>query len=261
MDWLGKATVLGLSGNWWMGCGGSQSSDFLSDAELMGDAATNGLHSDASPRQDAGHPAEIGPPATDGGPWSFQPGPRSHPVYAEWGERTVDRQDLMEILSSWRLSVGGLVVGDERELSFEHLMELTRLRLTMDFHCVEGWSVYDVPWTGVHLSTLLELVGGAQPEATHVTFHTIGGRYNESLPLSVALEPHTLLAYGVADSTLPLPHGFPLRLVVPRLLAYKSAKYVERIELTDRPVEGYWVQAGYSYEGLVPEGRLRPGRF
>ncbi len=64
-----------------------------------------------------------------------------------------------------------------------------------------------------------------------------------------------------AGHTLPLKHGFPLRIVIPRLLAYKNAKYVERIELTDKPLSGFWVAAGYSYDGEVPEGRLRPGRY
>lgn len=118
----------------------------------------------------------------------------------------------------------------------------------------------DVPWNGVHLSSLLGLVG-ARPAATHVTFHTVGGQYNESLPLDVALEPRTLLAYGAGGNTLPLEHGFPLRAVIPRLLGYKNAKYVHRIELTDRPVEGFWVQAGYPYDGLVPASRLRPGKY
>jgi DMSO/TMAO reductase YedYZ molybdopterin-dependent catalytic subunit len=87
------------------------------------------------------------------------------------------------------------------------------------------------------------------------------GIYNESLPIDVALEPMTLLAYGVCEATLPQTHGFPLRIVIPRLLAYKSAKYVVRIELTDHPVEGYWVAAGYDYDGEVPSSRLRAGRY
>jgi DMSO/TMAO reductase YedYZ molybdopterin-dependent catalytic subunit len=70
-----------------------------------------------------------------------------------------------------------------------------------------------------------------------------------------------MLAYGVCGATLPLDHGFPLRLVVPRLLAYKNPKYVHRVELTDHAVEGFWVQRGYSYEGEVPEERLRDGRY
>ena len=118
----------------------------------------------------------------------------------------------------------------------------------------------DVPWNGVHLREILSLVNPSQ-DATHITFHTIDGNYNESLPLEVALEPKTLLAYGIDCATLPVDHGFPVRLIVPRLLAYKSPKYVQRIELTDNPIEGYWVARGYDYDGEVPESRLRSGKY
>ena len=60
---------------------------------------------------------------------------------------------------------------------------------------------------------------------------------------------------------LLLVHGFPLRVVIPRLLGYKNAKYVERIELTNHAVYGYWVSAGYPYDGEVNPDRLRPGKY
>jgi DMSO/TMAO reductase YedYZ molybdopterin-dependent catalytic subunit len=107
-----------------------------------------------------------------------------------------------------------------------------------------------------HLATITP-----DEEGTHVNIRTLGGRYNDSLPLSVAMEPRTMLAYGVAGSTLPLDHGFPLRVVVPRLFGYKNAKYVERLELADQPLIGYWVAAGYESAGLVPQSRLRSGRY
>ena len=97
--------------------------------------------------------------------------------------------------------------------------------------------------------------------ATHITFHTVGDAYNESLPLDIALEPKTMLAYGVNCNTMPLNHGFPLRVVIPRLLGYKNAKYVHRIELTDQPLNGYWVSRGYPYSGEVPASRLREGKY
>jgi DMSO/TMAO reductase YedYZ molybdopterin-dependent catalytic subunit len=171
----------------------------------------------------------------------------------------VDPQDLRSILGSWRLTVDGMVE-NPRTFTWEELIGLTRQDQVTDFHCVEGWSVYDVPWNGVHLSTIFEVVR-PRPEATYVAFHTIDGRYNESLPRTVALEPRTLLAYGIHGNTLPLAHGFPARVVVPRLLAYKSAKYVDRIELTDRPLIGFWVAAGYPYDAEVPPSRLRPGKY
>ena len=133
---------------------------------------------------------------------------------------------------------------------------MRRTDMVADFHCVEGWSVYDIPWNGIHLSQLTEI---AKPlaQATHVTFHCVGDVYSESLPLEVALEPNTLLAYGIQDASLPLGKGFPLRLVVPRKLAYKSAKYVYRIEFDNQPRNGYWETFGYPYEADVPPERLR----
>lgn len=193
-----------------------------------------------------------------GDPWAFRPASREADLFQRWPVRTVDTQDLAAILASWRLELGGLVERPE-VLTFADLLGLGEDRLA-DLHCVEGWSVHDVPWRGVPLSRLLDRAR-PRPEATHVSFHTLGGRYNESLPLAVAREPMSLLAFGAGGQTLPLEHGFPLRLVVPRLLGYKSAKYVHRLELSDRPLYGFWVQNGYGYEGEVPPERLRPGRF
>jgi DMSO/TMAO reductase YedYZ molybdopterin-dependent catalytic subunit len=254
LDWIGQATVLALGSEVLAACspgarhpvssGGDDSAIDPADAEAGGADAD----SDADGSRDGGL-----------GAWGFTPPQREPAIYDDWRERTVDRQDISEILARWRLRIDGLV---ERPvtLSFAEVLSLTRRDEVMDFHCVEGWSVLDVPWNGVHISTVLDLVD-ARPEATHVTFHTVNGRYNESLPLDVALEPNTLLAYGVAGHTLPLRHGFPLRLAVPRLLAYKSAKYVERLELTDHRVAGYWVAMGYLYMGEVPPRRLRDGRY
>lgn len=188
--------------------------------------------------------------------FAFSPGRCDH---GGWGERTVDRQHLENILKSWQLTIGGLVE-EELTLSFDELVALPSHDPVVDFHCVEGWSVYDVPWNGVHLSELFSRVG-VKPTATHVNFHTVGGLYNGSLLLPVALEENTLLAYGVRGSSLSVKHGFPVRMVIPRLFGYKSSKYVERIELSDHYVEGYWVKRGYSYSAEVPPSRLRQGKY
>lgn len=231
LDWLGKGTVLALTSPLLNACGA--------------DGVLPGL-------------PWLDPSDTADG-LEFKPGPTDHDVFATWWERTVDPQDLEQILARWQLRVDGKV-STPRTYGFGDLLALPRQDQVTDFHCVEGWSVHDVPWNGVHLSTILEQVGAAA-SATHVTFHTIGGRYNESLPIDVALEPRSLLGYGVAGNTLPLDHGFPLRVVVPRLFGYKNAKYVDRIELTDQPVEGYWVARGYPYAGEVPAERLREGKY
>jgi DMSO/TMAO reductase YedYZ molybdopterin-dependent catalytic subunit len=238
LEWLGSASVLALG------------------SPLLGCASTPGAPHDNGPRDRV---APRGDALTDSVAFGFAPGPALAPPLDRWGERTVDAQDLASIVRTWQLTVDGMV-GSRRVLTFQELTALPRQTQVTDFHCVEGWSVEDVPWGGVALSTLLDLVTPT-PQATHVTIHTVGGRYNDSLPLAVAREPRTLLAYGIAGSTLPLKHGFPARVVVPRLLGYKNAKFVERLELTDHPVNGYWVAAGYPYAGEVPEGRLRPGKY
>ncbi len=191
--------------------------------------------------------------------FDFAPATDRAVVFKDWPERTVDEQDLEAILRTWRLQVDGMV---ERPavLTFDDLVKLKRTDQVTDLHCVEGWSVLDIPWNGVSLRTLAEKAGPLDT-ATHVTFHTIKGLYNESLPLDVALEPRSILAYGVDGATLPLKHGFPLRLVVPRLLGYKNAKYVERVEFTDHAEAAYWTVRGYDYLGEVPKKRLRQGRW
>jgi len=193
------------------------------------------------------------------GGFPFQPGTGRGGIFAEWPVRTVDPQDLVPILARWRLEISGLVE-EPRSYTFAEILGLPRTDQVTDFHCVEGWSVNDVPWNGVTLSDILRRSRPAK-KATHVNIRTVGGHYNDSLPLPVVLEPKTLLAYGVAGSTLPLDHGFPLRVVVPRLFGYKNAKYVERLELADKPLIGYWVAAGYSQAGFVPQSRLRSGHF
>jgi DMSO/TMAO reductase YedYZ molybdopterin-dependent catalytic subunit len=188
--------------------------------------------------------------------FQFQPGDFD---IDNWYERTVDPQVLDDILAGWELSVGGMVE-NQFGLSFDQLVSLPSHNPVVDFHCVEGWSVYDVPWNGVHLSELFAQAR-VEPSAAYVNFHTLGGRYNESIPLDVALETNTILAYGVGGSSLSLKHGFPCRIVIPRLFGYKNAKFVERIELSDHAIVGYWVGLGHSYEGEVQPGRLRDGKY
>ncbi len=259
LQWLGTGTVLSLAA----------AAACASPPHLRGRPAPDG-GKDAGPDADAdARPDAVTDAATDGhadapdgsvAEYPFTPGSiTDDPLFRRWPERTIDLQDLESILQDWRLTVDGMVE-TPRTFRFDELVDLARVNFVMDFHCVEGWSILDVPWNGLHMSTLWELVR-PRPEATHATFHTIGGTYNESLPLAITTEPHSLLAYGIAGHTIPLKHGFPLRLVIPRLLAYKSAKYVQRIELTDHPVNGFWVARGYPYDAPVPAARLREGKY
>ena len=249
LQWLGNATVLALGGDVLSACLGTSNSG--SQRPDAGDA--DGADADGADGAGAAD-AEAGASGFD-----FQPGSGTGPIFGSWYENTVDTQHLADILGGWTLAVDGMV-SNPLSLGFADLIALDRQDQVTDFHCVEGWSVYDVPWNGVPLAGLLDLAG-ADTSATYLTFHCVGGQYSESLPISVAREPRTLIGYGVDGSTLPLAHGFPARLVVPRLLGYKNAKYLSRIEVTNYAVTGYWEAHGYSYAGEVPASRLRPGKY
>jgi hypothetical protein len=197
---------------------------------------------------EAGCPAELEPGATD-----------THAVFDGWGERTVDPQELADLIAGWDLSIEGMVETPLR-LGFCDLLELGLSSQVTDFHCVEGWSIYDVPWDGVPLAALLERAG-VKASATHLKIVCETERYTESLPLDIAREPKTMLALGINGHTMPLKHGFPARIVVPRLLGYKNPKYVRTIEVVDYEHVGYWSNYGYPVAGVVPEQRLREGKY
>jgi DMSO/TMAO reductase YedYZ molybdopterin-dependent catalytic subunit len=96
--------------------------------------------------------------------------------------------------------------------------------------CEEGWS-FIAEWTGSPLSYILDLVG-VYPEAKYVVFFPFDDSW-DSLDMSDAWHPQTLLAYGMNGQEIPAPHGAPVRLRVARQLGYKSVKYLSRITVTD----------------------------
>ncbi|HEY3357240.1 MAG TPA: molybdopterin-dependent oxidoreductase, partial [Polyangia bacterium] len=183
IEWMGKGAVLALGAPLFQACAAA--------------AEAAGPDGGSWPPADGG-----GSPALDAGAESafpFQPGDGRSPLFESWGERTVDAQSLTALLAHWRLTIDGWVEAP-KTLSFLDLVAMRRTDQTTDFHCVEGWSIDDVPWSGVPLSNLFDLVRPTA-RATYVTFHTVNDQYNESLPLSVAREPHALLGYGIEGST------------------------------------------------------------
>jgi len=268
MAWLGNATVLTLTPDLLASCSSDPAS--LGNPQGQGGARSdagnasqggysNGGDTTGSPAGGANSDDAAAASQDAAVSFPFAPSQADGSLYDNWFINTVDPQDITAILGSWTLSVDGLV-NHPITMTFQDLLQLPRHNQVTDFHCVEGWSVFDVPWNGLHIDSLIGLVEPTSA-ATHLTFQCFGNIYQESLPLSLAQEPHTMLAYGIDGNTLPQTHGFPLRLVVPRLLGYKSAKWVQRITFTDAAAQGYWEQFGYSYDAEVPPARLRDGKY
>ena len=132
--------------------------------------------------------------------------------------------------ADWRLTVDGMVA---RPASFS-LGELrsypSRSQIT-HLACEEGWS-FIAEWTGVPLSHVLNVVG-ALPQAKYVVYFSIQPRWWDSVDMTDALHPQTLVTYAMNGGDLPAGHGGPLRLRVPRQLGYKSVKYITRLTVTD----------------------------
>lgn len=151
--------------------------------------------------------------------------------------------------ADWVVTVDGLV---EQPLRLDRAawLALARRDETVDFHCVEGWTVDNVVWGGVAPATLFA-AARPKPAGKFVTFHAHGGVYIDSLTMAEALESTTLLVDTMDGSVLPAEHGGPLRLIVPNQMGYKSVKWVERIEVTDTQATGYWETQGYAVEAPV----------
>lgn len=152
--------------------------------------------------------------------------------------------------ADWQLTVDGLVT---TSLQLDHAawLALPHTAETRDFHCVEGWSVDKLGWSGVSVAELLRRAA-PQAQGQFVTFHAYGGGYSDSLTLAEAQAPDTLLADSVDGKPLPAAHGGPLRLVIPTQLGYKNVKWVVRLEVTANRAKGYWETNGdYPSEARV----------
>ncbi len=144
--------------------------------------------------------------------------------------------------ATWDFRVFG-AVEDEYTLSYSQLKELGPARVGADMHCVTGWTTLDNEWEGVPFRTIAERAR-PKPEAAWVVAHCDHG-YTSNLSLQSMLDDDVLLAWGNRGEPLTPEHGFPLRLVVPKRYAWKSAKWVRAIELTAENRRGFWEVRGY----------------
>ncbi|HVQ93034.1 MAG TPA: molybdopterin-dependent oxidoreductase [Mycobacteriales bacterium] len=151
--------------------------------------------------------------------------------------------------ADYRLTVTGLI-DRPVTLSLDGLAKLPQTAITADFQCVTGWRVPDVPWAGVALPDLLDHVG-VRPAASAVRFGSFDGQYTESLTLDQARRRDVLVATRMLGGPVTHDHGGPVRLYVAPMYGYKSIKWMDRIELTDHVIPGYWEELGYDVDGWV----------
>ena len=150
-------------------------------------------------------------------------------------------------LSTWKLQIGGLV---ERPmtLNWKEYQDLPRVKVFSDFHCVTRWSRLGNVWQGVSVHEIVRRVG-IRPTAKFVLATGYDWGWNTNLPLSDFLAPDALIADLHDGEPLNPDHGGPARLMIPLLYAWKSAKWLRRIDFVATDAPGYWERAGYHSHG------------
>jgi DMSO/TMAO reductase YedYZ molybdopterin-dependent catalytic subunit len=143
----------------------------------------------------------------------------------------------------WDFTITGLVDTPVR-WTHEELRAQPTTRVTCDIHCVTTWTKLGTVWEGVAVAPLLRGLGLGEG-ASHVIAHSEEG-YTANVPLERLLADDVLLAYRFDDRELEPIHGGPLRLLVPSLYFWKSAKWLRGLEVLDHDSPGFWERLGYS---------------
>ena len=150
--------------------------------------------------------------------------------------------------AEWKLSLFGLV-NTPIDFTWEQFNALPRVKVFADFHCVTRWSRLGNIWEGVSVRELIERAGGAKAEARYVVAHGYDGGWTTNLPFSEFLADDALVATHHDGEPLSMEHGAPARLIVPRLYAWKSAKWLGGLELLPEDKAGFWERNGYHMHG------------
>jgi DMSO/TMAO reductase YedYZ molybdopterin-dependent catalytic subunit len=150
---------------------------------------------------------------------------------------------------NWSFKLDGLV-DQSFSWNWEQFVQLHRTVQVSDFHCVTGWSVYKNTWEGIKLKDLLQRAG-VKSTAKTVKFYSGDGVYTDTLTLEQADMDDVMVAVMHDGKPIPSDLGGPVRLIVPKMFAYKSVKWLNRIELIEGEHTGYWEQRGYSNDAWV----------
>jgi DMSO/TMAO reductase YedYZ molybdopterin-dependent catalytic subunit len=169
------------------------------------------------------------------------------------GQRLVDSFPVLHYdgipkfdADKWTFRIWGLVE-KERKLTFNEFVYLPHVKVFSDIHCVTGWSKLDNHWQGISTSEIKNLVN-IKPEAKHVMIYCSDDYYT-NLSFEDFFQPDVLFALKFNNEDVSLEHGYPVRLVVPRLYLWKSAKWVNGIQFLAKDTPGFWESRGYHNHG------------
>lgn len=169
------------------------------------------------------------------------------------GQRLVQNWPVLDLgvqphipLERWMLQIDGLVQ-NPLKLDWQAFNALRQTEFLSDIHCVTTWSRYDNHWKGVSAFDLIEAVKPL-PAARFVIFHAYDN-YTTNLPLHEFADDDVLLATHWEGKPITREHGGPVRVIVPKLYLWKSAKWVKRIEFSDTDRPGFWEVRGYHNHG------------
>ncbi len=148
-------------------------------------------------------------------------------------------------MEEWEFRVWGLATA--KTFTWSDFMALPQQEFTADFHCVTRWSKLDVKWTGIKVTDFMQLIE-VEPQAAYVMEHCYGG-YTTNIPLEDFVREENFFAFKLFGEPLPEKHGGPMRLVVPHLYAWKSAKWINGLEFLEKDEPGFWERNGYHNRG------------
>ena len=149
--------------------------------------------------------------------------------------------------STWTLTIDG-AVNNPITLTWDEFNNLNKNQLKTDIHCVTRWTRLDTIWDGVSLDDLIGLAGGLTSDAKHMIASTVEG-YTTNLPVRDILNNQALVATHADGEPLTPDHGGPVRLFVPHLYFWKSAKWVNKLTFTASDHPGFWEVNGYNNHG------------
>ena len=147
--------------------------------------------------------------------------------------------------NKWELKVWGLT--KPVTFTWSDLMAMPQNQFIADFHCVTRWSKLDVQWVGVKVTDLMGHVE-VDPQAVHIMEHCYGG-YTTNISVADFLREENFFAHTLLGEPLSPEHGGPMRLVVPHLYAWKSAKWINGLEFLSDEELGFWERNGYHKRG------------